>query len=270
VTARSKLCLMQYLRDRASEKGMDRDAALAVLDCVLQEAGKDGCQMMAELLKIEPREKKKNEYGVVAEAYREPILETLRAQDAGKPELDALIMLGTIAKYVKVWGIKFRSLEPLQEHFGFDDKTIKALATAEVKAEIEAKAAKKNPSSAKAAEGKASKNSVDPTNVSVEKVNATTKAADSRAKRGMPNAECGMTNDGPSGVEKITGIQETKIGKPESWNAADVEAGAKLLKAGTHKVADLIGPKPGKGDAIKLKNWNAVRLRLLRKQGKVK
>lgn len=263
VAARSKLCLMEYLRDRAAERGMDRDAALAVLDCVLHEAGKDGCQMMAELLAIEPRAKKKDEYGVVAEAYREPILAALRAQDAGKPEIDALIMLGVIAKYVKVWGIKFRSLEPLQEHFGFDDKTIKTLATAEVKAELEAKAAKKKP------EKKAANNSTDPTHIDSAKEASKTQAADRRAKRGMTKDEGGMTK--VAGGKAAAGIAEAKLGKATGWTPADVEAGAKLLKAKSHDITALIGSKPDrKKDAIAYKTWNGLRMKLLRKAGLAK
>jgi ParB-like chromosome segregation protein Spo0J len=278
VTARSKVCYMQYLRDRALEKGMDRDAALAVLDTVLREAGKDGCQLMAEMLAIQPREKKKNEYGVVADAYREPILEALRTQDAGKPEIDALIMLGVIAKYVKNWGLGFSSKEPLEAFFGFDAKTIKALATAEVKAEIEAKAAKKKP------EKVAAKDHTDPTHVDSAKEASKTKAADSRAKRGMRKPEGparnasrsdaggGMTKEaGPSATEEATGIQDSKLGKATGWTPADVEAGAALLKAKTHDITTLIGSKPDrKKDAIAYKNWNGLRMKLLRKAGLAK
>lgn len=187
VSARAKTCLMEYLRERAAEKGMDRDASLAVLDTVLREAGKDGCQLMAEVLAIAPRDKRKNEYGVVADAYREPILAALRAQDAGKPEIDALIMLGVISKYVKCWGAKFNSLKPLQEHFGFDEKTIVALATTEVKAEMDAKAAKKKPAR------QATKSSTDPVTFSVAAEASKTAAADKRAKSKERRAE---TDDG--------------------------------------------------------------------------
>jgi len=278
VTARSKVCYMQYLRDRALEKGMDRDAALAVLDTVLREAGKDGCQLMAETLAIQPREKKKNEYGVVADAYREPILEALRMTDTGKSEIDALIMLGVIAKYVKNWGLGFSSKEPLEAFFGFDAKTIKALATAEVKAEIEAKAANKKP------EKVAAKDHTDPTHVDSAKEASKTKAADSRAKRGMRKPEGparnasrsdaggGMTKEaGPSATEEATGIQDSKLGKATGWTPADVEAGAALLKAKTHDITTLIGSKPDrKKDAIAYKNWNGLRMKLLRKAGLAK
>lgn len=204
VAARAKVCLMEYLRERAAEKGMDRDASLAVLDTVLREAGKDGCQLMAEVLAIAPREKRKNEYGVVADAYREPILAALRAQDAGKPEIDALIMLGVISKYVKCWGAKFDSLTPLQEHFGFDEKTILTLATTEVKAELEAKAAKKKPAR------QATKSSTDPVTFSVAAEASKTAAADKRAKSKERRAE----SDGFDSPLMKAGRQGISVGKP--------------------------------------------------------
>lgn len=269
VTARSKLVLMQYLRERAAEKGMDRDASLAVLACVLEEAGKDGCQMMAETLAIAPREKKKNEYGVVADAYREPILEALRAQDAGKPEIDALIMLGVISKYVKAWGVSFRSLTPLREHFGFDEKTIKALATTEVKAEIEAKAAKKKP------EKMATKDHTDPTHIDSAKEASKTAAADKRhkekVKKVAANTAAGRkaaVDEAKAAIDLAPGIPAGRIGKAVGWTPDDVEAGSKLLKAKTHDITTLIGPKPDrKKDVISYKNWNGLRMRLLRKAG---
>lgn len=250
VTARSKLCLMQYLRDRAAEKGMDRDAALAVLETVLHEAGKDGCQMMAEMLHIAPREKKKNEYGVVAEAYREPILEALRAQDAGKPEIDALIMLGVIAKYVKAWGTKFRSLEPLQQHFGFDDKTIKALATAEVKAEIEAKAAKKKP------EAKVKVNSVDPQNVNVEKVVATTAASDRLAKK---HGISGNAKEGQQ-AKVVKNMKDLVEDWQSTADAGMLDAQVTRIRAGEGYPA-VLGPRPAEGTPER-KKWEAAKVRI--------
>lgn len=240
VAARSKLVLMTYLRDRAAEKGMDRDAALAVLDTVLREAGKDGCQMMAETLAIAPREKLKNEMGVTAAAYRDPILASLREQDVGKSEIDALIMLGVISKYVRNWGIDFEALKPLREFFGFDDKTIQVLATAEVKAEIEAKAAKKKP------EKKVTKDHTDPTHIDSAKEASKTKAADKRHK------------------EKV------KTAAPqEDWKATaasgEFDAQVTKAKAGV-PWSEIIGPMPAEGtkerkawDALRVKIWKAAK-----------
>lgn len=321
VTARAKLCLLDHLRERAHEKGMDREAGLAVLDCVLREAGKDGCEMMATWLKIAPREKKKNEYGVTADAYREPMLAAIRAQDAGKPEIDALIMIATIARYVKAWGVDFRSLKPLQDHFGFDKKTITVLATAEVKAELEAKAAKKKPE-----KRSAGSNSVDPKHVSTDRINATTKAADKVAKGKSANAKDyadalakkkeedkgletplmkaatrgivvgtpgpGMLGRGPTArtpapntkegrakvvkdmgemLDQWQGLPASRLGKATGWTPADIESGASALKAKTHDITALIGSKPDrKKDAISYKNWNGLRMKLLRKAGLAK
>ena len=74
---------------------------------------------------------------------------------------------------------------------------------------------------------------------------------------------------GASVSEIVTGIADTKIGKPGMWTPADVEAGAKLIKAKTHKVADLIGPKHRKTDANGLWKWNAVRVQMIKKAGKL-
>ena len=93
------------------------------------------------------------------------------------------------------------------------------------------------------------------------------------AAKKAPNTQAGRkaaVEELKAALEKAPGIPAGKVGKPEGWNADDVEAGAKLLKAGTHQMADLIGTKPNRKDAIKLKNWNAMRLRLLRKAGKAK
>lgn len=101
-------------------------------------------------------------------------------------------------------------------------------------------------------------------------------AADYQAaaeERTVPSTKAGRkaaVEELKDALDKAPGIPGGKIGKPEGWNAADVEAGAKLIKAGTHKIADLIGPPPIRKEKLKLKNYNAVRLRLMRKAGKVK
>jgi ParB-like chromosome segregation protein Spo0J len=265
VSTRAKLCLMEYLRDRAAEKGMDREAALAVLETVLMEAGKDGCQLMAEVLGIAPREKKANEYGVNAEAYREPILEALRAQDAGKPELDRLIMLGVISKYVKAWGISFGSLKPLQGHFDFDEKTITTLATAEVRAEMEAKAAKKTPDKA----GKAAKNSTDPTDFSVDAEVSKTKAADKRARGKSAKvedyAEAALKNAPAKVVKDMRGLVE-------DWKstaaAGEFDAQVTQAKAGVAWTT-ILGPMPAEGTKPR-KAWDALRVKIYKAAKKAK
>ena len=74
---------------------------------------------------------------------------------------------------------------------------------------------------------------------------------------------------GPSVSELVTGIQDSKIGKPGRFTNDDIDAAAKLLKAGTHKIADLIGPPPVRKQKELLKTYNAVRLRIMRKAGKI-
>jgi len=186
VLKQSKIVQLQYLYERALERGMNAEAGLAVLDTALREAGMDGCRLMCEWLVLEPTEKKKNQATVGGENYRAALLKHLTAKDAGKPETDALIMIAQVAKWVKNYGLKFSSLEPLQKHFGFDEKTIMALATAEVQAALDAK---KKPEKA-AKPGKAGKNSTDPVDVSTAKEVSKTKAADKRwkAKSGRKEA----------------------------------------------------------------------------------
>lgn len=200
VSLRMKRCMLQHLLECGLEKGMDAAAGMAVLDSVLHEAGMDGNRLICEWLKLEPTEKKKNQCNVGQENYREAILKHLREKDAGKPEIDAMIMIGSVAKWVKSWGVEVSSIGPLMKHFGFDKKTITALATAEVQAELDAKAAKKKP--AKAAKP-AAKNSTDPTDVSSSKEASKTKAADKRAKKGFT----------PEEKQKILDAQRKRWGK---------------------------------------------------------
>lgn len=142
VAAKAKNCLLQHLYDEAMSKGMGVEASMAVLDSVLHEAGMDGNKQICSWLKIEPKAPKKGD-ALNQTHYRTAILDRLREFGAGKPEIDAMIMIGAVAKWVRSYGFEISSLQPLQKHFGFDKKTITALATAEVKAEIAEKDAKK-------------------------------------------------------------------------------------------------------------------------------
>lgn len=69
--------------------------------------------------------------------------------------------------------------------------------------------------------------------------------------------------------EASTGIQDSKIGNPEQWSAADFEAGAALVKAGTHKITDLIGPTPDKTTPEFIR-WTAARVKLYKLAKKAK
>jgi len=177
VMAREKNCLLQHLFDSAMAKGLDADGGLAVLDCLLHEAGMEGNRLICSWQKLEPAAVKKGDE-LSQGHYRAAIMTSLRARDAGKPEIDAMIMIAGLAKWVKVYGQSISSLGSLQEYFGFDKRTITALATAEVRAEMAAKAAKKKPAVA------VKNNSVDPVEVSAEKEAGKTAAADARAKDG--------------------------------------------------------------------------------------
>jgi hypothetical protein len=144
-----------------------------------------------------------------------------------------------ISKYVKNWGLGFSSKEPLEAFFGFDAKTIKTLATAEVKAEIEAKAAKKKP------EKVAAKDHTDPTHVDSAKEASKTKAADKIAKGKVSSS------------------------KKEDWkataDAGEFDAQVTKAKAGV-PWAEILGPMPAEGtkprkawDALRVKIWKAAK-----------
>ena len=271
VEGRMRTTLLQHLYECALTKGMNAEAGLAVLDAALHEAGMDGNRLICDWLSLEPTATKKDR-DLSQDNYREAILKSLRDRDAGKPEIDAMVMIAVVSKWVKVYGLHVSSLEPLQEHFGFDKKTITALATAEVRAALEAKAAKKKPEKA----GKAAKNSTDPVDFSVDKEVSKTAAADEIAKQRepAPKTKAGraqMVKDLGEMLDEWRGILPSKIGKATGWTPEDVEAGAELLKAKTHDVTTLIGPKPDrKKDGIAYKNWNGLRMKLLRKAGLAK
>ena len=178
VNLRVKTCLLQHLLDCGLKKGMDAEAGLAVLDTSLHEAGQDGCKLIFDWLKLELPPLKKSERAS-QEHYRAGILKSLRDRDAGKPEIDAMIMIANISKWVKHYGVSVSSMSPLMKHFGFEKKTIVDIATEQVKAEVAAKEAKKKP--AKPSKP-AAKNSTDPSSFSVDKEASKTAAADKRAK----------------------------------------------------------------------------------------
>ena len=181
VNARVRPVLLQHLYDSALTRGTDAQFSMTVLNTALHESGMDGCRLICEWLKLEPTPAKKGSSKNQSN-YREAIIASLTARDAGKPELDAMIMIAIVAQWVKVYGVDTSLLEYLQKLFGYDKKRITALAQAEVQKEIDAKEAKKKKPEKV---GKASKNSTDPSNVSVAHEVSKTKAADKRAKKGF-------------------------------------------------------------------------------------
>lgn len=276
VTLRVKTCALQYLFERALEKGMDASAGIAVLDSHLHEAGMDGNRLICDWLKLEPAPVKKGN-SLSQEHYREAILKSLRERDAGKPEIDAMIMIAGIAKWVKTFGLEVSSVTPLMTHFGFDKKTITAIAANEVQAELDAKAAKKKPAKP---EKPASKNSTDPSNVSVEKEVSKTKAADARAKTlGVGKLAPEILGKGPAKVaaetkkvlspdarkeiaaaqqkrwakQKEVVAKKTGKSKLDAGDAAMLDAQATRIRAGEGYPA-VLGPRPA--DTKKAAEWD--------------
>lgn len=262
VEARMRHALLGHLHDCALTKGMGAETSLAVLETALYEAGMDGNRLLCEWKGWEPEPAKKGS-NLSQDNYRAAILKQMKAADCGKPEIDAMIMCAILAKWIKAYGMKISSLAPLQKHFGFDEKTIRALATAEVNAE-QATKAKKKPDT------KAVSNASDPVNWSADAEASKVKAADKIAKRGMKKEAAPEPVKVPvGGLLEHVYLPEAKLGKATGWTPADVEAGAKVLKAKTHDITTLIGPKPDrKKDAIAYKNWNGLRMKLLRKAAK--
>lgn len=66
----------------------------------------------------------------------------------------------------------------------------------------------------------------------------------------------------------VLDIVASKVGKAAGWTPADVEEGAELLKQNKVNMVTLIGSKPDRTkDSIAYKNWNGLRMKLLRKAG---
>lgn len=229
VRARVKVTLLQHLYDCAMTRGMGAETGMAVLESALYEAGMDGNRMICDWLKLEPTAAKKD-CSTSQDNYRAAILKSLREREASKPEVDAMIMIAVVAKWVKAYGLEISSLEPLQKVFGFDNKTITAAATSEVQKESDAKAAKQ-PAPNKAT--KASKNSSDPTDVSTAKEASKTKAADARAAEAgefaaqVKQAQAGVAWAEIIGVMPAEGTKKRKV-----WDALRVKIykAAKKLK----------------------------------------
>lgn len=273
-----KLCLHESLTEivnRITAKGMDLEFLDLAFQLALGMSGADGMYAVGKWLEIKLPKGTANS----GRDYEDEILKILREKCQTSNAWLAHIVIALIARGVKWNGVRCEDFELVLTRCGFKVKEIERRAKALLQAE-------QKPSAPKAPKAAASKNSTDPSDVSVEKEAGKTAAADKQGKKklvkvinaslsgssknGLAAAAAKAVTSGPSASEIVTGIQDTKIGKPERWNAADVEAGAKLIKAGTHKIADLIGPPPIRKEKLKLKNYNAVRLRLMRKAGKVK
>ena len=245
VNARVRTVLLQYLYDSALTRGTDAEFSMTVLNTALHESGMDGNRLICEWLKLEPTEPKKGNSKNQSN-YREAIINSLTARDAGKPEIDAMIMIAIVASWVKIYGVDTSLMEYLQKLFGYDKKHIIALAEADVQKEIDAKEAKKKPAKPEKVV-KASKNSSDPNNVSVAHEASKTKAADKRAKKGLA----------PEQREKILEAQKKRWAKTaakssvkgSSDNTEDYSkaAGKRSLPLGVGKLAPgIFGKGPAK------------------------
>lgn len=188
VEARSRVVTVNHLFEQAMKRKIGIEETLVMLDFGLREAGMDGCRLVADLLKVEPAPLSKDKRSVDSHLnqghYRLAIMDHLKARDGGLHELQAMLMVALVSKWVKVYGPDCDALDPFYKHYGFDDKTVMALAKSEVEAEIEAaktkaaeKAAKKGAKGAKAAA-----NSADKKDWTVAGEAERTKAADQAAK----------------------------------------------------------------------------------------
>ncbi len=260
VSLKTKNCLLQYLYDAALSKGMDAEGLLAMLDSALYEAGMDGNRQICLWLKLEPEEVKKGR-SLDQSHYRKAILKSLRDRDAGKPEIEAMLMIANVAKWVKAYGLKISSLAPLQQYFGFDEKTILAIATKEVQTELDAKKKPEKPVKV------AAKNSTDPTDVSTAKEVSKTKAADKRAKKGLtPDQRTKIadaqkkrwgkqaaaksrvkgTSDNKKDYSKAAAKKAGKVDHDAEAEAGMLDAQVTRIRAGEGYPA-VLGPRPAKG-----------------------
>ncbi len=140
INDRAKLVILDVLDERAATVGMDEESMTAVLDVALRNAGSDGCKLLATWLKLEvtaPKGEQLNQTHV-----RVGILEHLAARGTSKAELDRLVLMAILSNWVKIYGCDFDGLAPVEKRFGFDSKTVLALAKSHVQADEAAKKSK--------------------------------------------------------------------------------------------------------------------------------
>ena len=299
VEARTRHVLLAFLHEAALKHGADAELALRVFEAALYEAGMDGCKLLYTWCKLEG-----NGMEMTQADYRAALVKRLRESGAGKPEIDTFIMLAIYAKWIKACGATVASLEPLQELFGFDAKTIRALAVAEVKAEQSA--AEKQ---VKKAKEKAPKNSSDPDSWSADAEAEKTAAADETGKAAMvpavdpqkeefgydaqearaeQAAECAAVREAVVAMPAVEQEPEGQAAaaEPESgaesvpdaliffpralknWEPADIDLAVGLLKSKSKTIADLIGAQPTpKAQPDAYRTWNSLRMKLQRRAG---
>lgn len=280
-----KLALKEGISDimaHIERKGADASLLAKFAKLALDRAGSDGTRFLVKHLGIEIDEKKKS----WERKDDESILKHAEALCGDRvPAWNGMLALVLMSWSVSFNGLGSEAFKLIAKACGVEISKLQQRAKVMLDAEAKSKPGKKE------AAKPAATNSTDPVNWSADKEAGKTKAADKRAKGKSANAKDYTTAAEKKKLEAVqAAITATSMvmqsavkasgdaslpfatlpQPPEKWNAAAVEAGAKLLRAKTHKVTDLIGSPPLRKETIKLKNFNAVRLRLMRKAGKVK
>ncbi len=265
VDQRARFVLFTHLGETALEKGVGREFLMALLDVSLREAGMDGCRFMAEWLKLEVHAPKKD---TLSQAhYREAVIEHITARDSTLAELQVFSALATLAKWVKVAGIHTELVNPFEKLYGFDEKTIEALATSQIQSEMAQKEAKKKPKLKSKGRDTDAPGSTLEVNAQVATAEIL-KQGDKERKR-APSRKRGTVPPAPApmmSVQELAGElglnepeQHQEAGEPMTWT---LEQKAAALHAGTHDLATLIGQKPNRKDKEALKVWDAERYRV--------
>lgn len=275
VEQRERFVLFDHLAEVAAKKGGTMEAALVTFDIVLLDSGMDGCRFMAEWLKLEVQAPKKESLN--QQHYREAVLKHVVERGTSKHEVETLIMLAAIAKWVKITGIGSGLVKAVYSHYGFDEKTIHALAKSQIEAELAEKAAKKKPKL------KSKGRDLEPA-AATEKANAQVATAEiikqgDKERKKAPSRKRGAVAAQPAKPEKDPkDILETLAEQgqiffhgsaedPKTWT---LEQKAKALNASTHDLAVLIGVKPNRKDKEALKAWDAERYRVRAAAAKLK
>lgn len=232
----AKMIILDLIDEKAATVGMDDESMLVVLNVALMNAGSDGCKLLAAWLKLEV---KPPEGGHLNQTHvREAILEHLTARGSNKAELDRLVLMAILSNWIKIYGVDFDGLAPVEKRLGFDSKTVMALAKSAVQAEDAAKKAK--------AKAKPVKDT--------EQINAElkTKAIIQEGDRQREQAPSRAVED----AEADEGSE-----KPAAEMSFDEQVGALIV--GTHKMTELIGKTPPKGSPER-KLWDAKRVKLIK------
>lgn len=247
VKERVKHVTLSFLYDAVMTSHDTEGQAAAVLEMALYECGVDGCKFLCEHLDLKAA-------SASHEHYRAALLQSV--DGAGKRNVDAMIMLAICARWVKAYGSEVALLEPLKKFFGFDDKTILALAKAEVKADVAAKKRKKK----KGGEDTAPvhRDSSNPVDFSVDAEAEKTAAADALDRESRAVYQAVLEGSGKTALaEHVLAVTAESAG-------FDLQAAIARHAKGVG-IVELIGSKPNaKTHAAEYKAWNSLRMRILR------